>query len=82
MGTPLFGVSTERLFHSFGAGRFVLQKSSHQDRLETMIAGSVGPQHVLFVLLPPLYTFLSFPCLRIESPRSSMRWALCTKRSR
>ena len=82
VGTPLFGVSTERLFHSFGAGRSFLQKTSRQDGLETTITGSVDPQHVLFFLLQPPYTFLSFRCLRIDSPRSSMRWALCTKRSR
>ena len=76
------GVSTERLFHSFWRRPIYFQKTWRQDRLGTTIANAVDRQHGLFSPSSVVYAFLSPRCMRIDSPRISMRWALCTKRSR
>lgn len=55
-----------------------LTKISRQDRLGTAISWLLDRRHLAFLAqasLPPRF-------LRIDSPRISMRWALCTSRSR
>jgi len=48
VGTPLLGVSTERLFHSFWRRPIFFQKTSRQDRLGATIGDAVDREHALF----------------------------------
>jgi hypothetical protein len=67
------GVSTERLFHSFWRRTVFFQKTSRQDHLGATIVNAVDRQHALFSPSSSVYAFLSPRCLRIDSPRISMR---------